>query len=162
MKNAVFWHVTPCGSCKDRLFGGTYRYHRQGDKNQGAENNAFVLSLLLLLVTANIAPSSPILVTLVMEAIRFSETSILTRAISIKSAGYYRCANRSVMALRPGVSSDQRPDVKACSRRTASALHLLERASESRAAASWLGTVAVMARSSAPSAPSAPRASMSC
>jgi hypothetical protein len=23
MKNAVFWDVTPCGSCKNRLFGGT-------------------------------------------------------------------------------------------------------------------------------------------
>jgi hypothetical protein len=24
MKNGVFWDVTPCGSCKNRLFGGTY------------------------------------------------------------------------------------------------------------------------------------------
>jgi hypothetical protein len=23
MKNAVFWHITPCGSCKKRRFGGT-------------------------------------------------------------------------------------------------------------------------------------------
>jgi hypothetical protein len=23
MKNAVFWDVTPCGSCKNRHFGGT-------------------------------------------------------------------------------------------------------------------------------------------
>jgi hypothetical protein len=23
MKNAVFWNVTPCGSCKNRRFGGT-------------------------------------------------------------------------------------------------------------------------------------------
>jgi hypothetical protein len=23
MKNDVFWDVTPCGSCKDRSFGGT-------------------------------------------------------------------------------------------------------------------------------------------
>jgi hypothetical protein len=23
MKNAVFWDVTPCGSCKNRRFGGT-------------------------------------------------------------------------------------------------------------------------------------------
>jgi hypothetical protein len=23
MKNRVFWDVTPCGSCKNRLFGGT-------------------------------------------------------------------------------------------------------------------------------------------
>jgi hypothetical protein len=51
LKNAVFWDVTPCGSCKNQL-----------------------------LVTANIFPSSPILVTLMMEVLRSSETSVLTRA----------------------------------------------------------------------------------
>jgi hypothetical protein len=25
IKNRVFWDVTPCGSCKKRCFGGTYR-----------------------------------------------------------------------------------------------------------------------------------------
>jgi hypothetical protein len=39
----------------------------------------FFHSVLCLLITANV-PSSPILVTLVMEAIRSSETSVLTRA----------------------------------------------------------------------------------
>jgi hypothetical protein len=29
-KNAVFWNVTPCGSCKNRSCGGTYRLHNQG------------------------------------------------------------------------------------------------------------------------------------
>jgi hypothetical protein len=24
MKNGVFWDVMPCGSCKNRRFGGTY------------------------------------------------------------------------------------------------------------------------------------------
>jgi hypothetical protein len=33
-----------------------------------------------LIVTANVAPSSPILVTLMIEAVRSSETSVLTRA----------------------------------------------------------------------------------
>jgi hypothetical protein len=33
-----------------------------------------------LLVPANVVPSSPILVTLMMEALRSSETSVLTRA----------------------------------------------------------------------------------
>jgi hypothetical protein len=33
MKNGVFWVVTPCGSCKNRRFGGTWRLH-QGDKNR--------------------------------------------------------------------------------------------------------------------------------
>jgi hypothetical protein len=39
-KNGVFWDVTPCGSCKNRRFGGTYRFHHQGDKNQRTRNLA--------------------------------------------------------------------------------------------------------------------------
>jgi hypothetical protein len=38
MKNAVFWDMTPCGSCKIRSFGGTYHLHHQDEKNQGARN----------------------------------------------------------------------------------------------------------------------------
>jgi hypothetical protein len=37
-------------------------------------------TLRSVLVTANVVPSSPILVTLMMEALSFSETSVLTRA----------------------------------------------------------------------------------
>jgi hypothetical protein len=37
-------------------------------------------SVRQLLVTANIVPSSPILITLMMEALGFSEMSVLTRA----------------------------------------------------------------------------------
>jgi hypothetical protein len=40
-----------------------------------------IRSVRRLLVTANIVPSSPILVTLKMEALSSSETSVLTRAI---------------------------------------------------------------------------------
>jgi hypothetical protein len=29
MKNAVFWDVAPCGSCKNRRFGGTWRLLHQ-------------------------------------------------------------------------------------------------------------------------------------
>jgi hypothetical protein len=54
MKNAVFCDVTPCGSC--------------------------IRSVLLLLVTANVVPSFPVLVTLMVEAKCSSETSVLTRA----------------------------------------------------------------------------------
>jgi hypothetical protein len=87
MKNAVFWDVTPCDSCKSRRFGGTYRFHHQGDKNRRSRNVSsnsvsrivFLRSVLRLLVTANV-PSSPILVTPMMEATRSSETSVLTRA----------------------------------------------------------------------------------
>jgi hypothetical protein len=32
MKNGVFWVVTPCGSCKNRRFEGTWRLLHQGDK----------------------------------------------------------------------------------------------------------------------------------
>jgi hypothetical protein len=39
----------------------------------------FLCSMRRLLVTANVVPSSPILVTLMMEALRSSETSVLTR-----------------------------------------------------------------------------------
>jgi hypothetical protein len=34
MKNGVFWVVTPCGSCKNRCFGGTWRLLHEGDKNR--------------------------------------------------------------------------------------------------------------------------------
>jgi hypothetical protein len=40
----------------------------------------FLRSMQRLLVTANVVPSSPILITLTMEALQFSETSVLTRA----------------------------------------------------------------------------------
>jgi hypothetical protein len=40
----------------------------------------FLRSMLRLLVTANVLPSSPILVTLMTEAIRSSEKSVLTSA----------------------------------------------------------------------------------
>jgi hypothetical protein len=54
LKNAVFWDVTPCGSCKNRRIGETYRLHHQP-------------------VTANI-PISLIIFTMMMEMIRFFET----------------------------------------------------------------------------------------
>jgi hypothetical protein len=42
MKNSnfVFWDVTSYESCKNRRFGGTYRLHHQGDKNQRGETLA--------------------------------------------------------------------------------------------------------------------------
>jgi hypothetical protein len=32
MKNAVFWDVALCGSCKNQRFRGTWRLHLQGKK----------------------------------------------------------------------------------------------------------------------------------
>jgi hypothetical protein len=51
VKNAVFWDVAPCGSCRNR-------------------------SVRRFLVTDNVRPSSPILVTLIIEALRSSEMSV--------------------------------------------------------------------------------------
>jgi hypothetical protein len=48
MKNAVFFDVTPYGSCKNRRFGGAYRLHHQGDKNRQARNDLqFTINLNL-------------------------------------------------------------------------------------------------------------------
>jgi hypothetical protein len=55
MKNGVFWDVTLCGC-------------------------VFLCSVRQLLVTASVVPSSPILVTLMKEALSSSETSVLTGA----------------------------------------------------------------------------------
>jgi hypothetical protein len=60
MKNVVFLDVTPCDSCENRPFGET-------------------LPVINLLLTANVVPNPLILFTLMMEAMRSSETSHLTR-----------------------------------------------------------------------------------
>jgi hypothetical protein len=83
MKNGVSWDVTPRGSCKNWRFGGTQLLFHQGDKNRWTRKNAsliFLRSVRRLLVTASVVPSSPILVTLMKEALSSSETSVLTRA----------------------------------------------------------------------------------
>jgi hypothetical protein len=94
IRNVAFWDVTPCGSGKNRRFGGTYRLHHQGGKNQRARNTVsskqqlsrlrrnflfYTCSLLQLLVIANVRNAS-ILVTLMMEALLSSETSMIIRA----------------------------------------------------------------------------------
>jgi hypothetical protein len=55
MNRAVFWDITSCGL-------------------------VFLRSVRRLLVTANVIPTSPIIVTLMMEALGSSDTSVLTRA----------------------------------------------------------------------------------
>jgi hypothetical protein len=80
MKSSVFWDVTPCDSCKNRRFWGTYRLHHQGGMNQRARSNDSSVSQLL--VTVSIVPSSPILVTLMIEAPCSSKTSVLIRTTS--------------------------------------------------------------------------------
>jgi hypothetical protein len=48
-------------------------------------NRVFLLTVLRLLVIANVVPSSPILVTLMMEVLRSSETSVLQEPHCITS-----------------------------------------------------------------------------
>jgi hypothetical protein len=74
MMNAVFWDVSPCGSCKNRHLGGIYRLHQ-------------------LLFTANVLPISLFLFTLMTEEICSSETSVLTRVTRryIPEDGIFRC-----------------------------------------------------------------------
>jgi hypothetical protein len=85
-KNGVFWDVTPRGSCKNRRFGepsaSFIRVTRIGElgTTQAATSNRLLCSVLRLLVADSVVPSSPILVTLMREALGSSETSVLTRA----------------------------------------------------------------------------------
>jgi hypothetical protein len=67
MKNVVLWDIMPCGTCKNRRFGGKYHLHQHGDKNRRASYYYAV-------------PSSSILVILMMEELSSSGTSVLTRA----------------------------------------------------------------------------------
>jgi hypothetical protein len=67
MNMAVFLDLTRCGACKSRHFGGTYRLHHEGGKNQRARNK--VSGLLQLIVIANVVHSSLILSTLMIDAI---------------------------------------------------------------------------------------------
>jgi hypothetical protein len=72
MKNAISWDVATCGSFKNRRFRGTEPFHHL--------YYVFLRSVHRLLVTANVVPSSPILVTLMMEALPSSKTLVLTKA----------------------------------------------------------------------------------
>jgi hypothetical protein len=72
MKNGVFWDVTPCGSSKNRRFGGTYCLHHQVD-------NTILKYYSISSQLASVIPSTMILATLIMEAVNSSETSVLTR-----------------------------------------------------------------------------------
>jgi hypothetical protein len=95
LKNVVFWDVMPCGSCKNRSIGGTYRLYitvtqiSELETTLAVTSNAekkycvilvFLRSMFRLLATANVVSSSPIFVTLMMKAIRSSDMSVLTRA----------------------------------------------------------------------------------
>jgi hypothetical protein len=82
MKNSVVWDMTPCGSCKNRRFGGTYRLRHQDEKISELGKTFAVSStrtvhiVIRLPVTDNIVLSSLILSTLMMQTIRSSETAL--------------------------------------------------------------------------------------
>jgi hypothetical protein len=41
MNDTIFWYITPCGLLSvDRSFGGTYRLHLQGRKNEVSKKPA--------------------------------------------------------------------------------------------------------------------------
>jgi hypothetical protein len=48
-KNAIFWDVTPCGSCKIQSFDGTYGLHHQCDKNRCARNVSMLILVTLMM-----------------------------------------------------------------------------------------------------------------
>jgi hypothetical protein len=66
--------MTPCGSYKNRRFGGSYRLHLHGARVREAQSLCLYKSLQLRSVTSSHS------CTLKMEAIRSSETSVLIRA----------------------------------------------------------------------------------
>jgi hypothetical protein len=67
MMSIIFWEMTPCGSYKNRRFGGSYRL-------QSSTSRCLYKSLQLRSVTCSHS------CTLKMEAIRSWETSVLIRA----------------------------------------------------------------------------------
>jgi hypothetical protein len=84
LKNGVFWDVRPRSSCRtdvsEELSASFIRVSRIGDIGTTPCHVVFLRSLRRLLVAASVVPSSPILVTLIKEALSSSETSVPTRA----------------------------------------------------------------------------------
>jgi hypothetical protein len=81
MTNGVFWDVSRVALVRtevsEELCASFIRVTRIGELETTL---ALTSSVRRLLVTANVVPSSPILVTLMKEALSSSETSVLTRA----------------------------------------------------------------------------------
>jgi hypothetical protein len=68
--NVLSWRMASSGMIRDVALVRT----------DVSEGEIFLRSMRRLLVTANVVPSSPILVTLMMEALHSSEVSVLTRS----------------------------------------------------------------------------------
>jgi hypothetical protein len=78
MKNAVFWDVGPCSSCVNRRFGGKYRPHLHGASSQKTAFFKVTAVKTYIVFFYGEATHRHIRFTLKMEAIRSSETSVLT------------------------------------------------------------------------------------
>jgi hypothetical protein len=91
MQNAVFWDVTPMALVRSDLLGeriaSIIRVTRIGELRTLVvttnRNTFFIRCVLRLLVPANLH-SAPFLVNIMKEALRSSETSVLTRATRLK------------------------------------------------------------------------------
>jgi hypothetical protein len=94
-----------CTSYKNQRFGGTYLLHHQGYKNRRARNIIVFLRIDLRLLVTSILLISLILVTLMMEVIHYSETSVLTKAtrhnISEDSTLHFVSYSFSLLPLPP-------------------------------------------------------------
>jgi hypothetical protein len=64
----------------EELYASMIRIGELGSILAVTSNVVFLRSVLRLLVTTNVVPNSPILVTLMKEALSSSDTSVLTRA----------------------------------------------------------------------------------
>jgi hypothetical protein len=64
----------------EELSASFIRVTRIGELGTKLAVNTFLRSVRRLLVTASVVPISPILVTLIKEALRSTETSVVTRA----------------------------------------------------------------------------------
>jgi hypothetical protein len=78
MENCVSWKVTPFGCCKNRFLEEITASFIRVTKIGELGTTLAVTSNRR--VTGSVVPSSPILVTLIKEALSSSETSVLTTA----------------------------------------------------------------------------------
>jgi predicted hotdog family 3-hydroxylacyl-ACP dehydratase len=78
--NASFIRVTRIGELRTTLAVTSSRHTLRRNTKKKKYHLAFLRGVRPLLVTANVVPSSPILVTLMKEALSSSEASVLTRA----------------------------------------------------------------------------------
>jgi hypothetical protein len=94
VKNVVFCDVTPCDSCKNRiseeLSDSIMRVTRMGELGTtlavtSNRHSVFLRSMRRLLFTANVAPFSPTLVTLMMEKLSSPKRRFLQEPHGITS-----------------------------------------------------------------------------